>query len=39
VLSIGYAAVALPLLRLELERKARAPHQGLTTLLPVAPEP
>ena len=39
VVSIAYAAVALPLLRLELERKARAPHQGLTTLLPVAPEP
>jgi len=39
VASIAYAAAALPVLRFKLERQARAPHQGLTTLLPVAPEP
>jgi anaerobic magnesium-protoporphyrin IX monomethyl ester cyclase len=33
--SVVYALVSLPLLRLELERRARAPHQGLRTLLPV----
>ncbi len=38
-LGVLYAAVMLPLLRIELERRARAKHQGLTTLLPVAPEP
>jgi radical SAM superfamily enzyme YgiQ (UPF0313 family) len=35
VRSIAYAAVAMPLLRLELERQARAPHQGMRTLLQV----
>jgi anaerobic magnesium-protoporphyrin IX monomethyl ester cyclase len=37
--TIVYSALTLPLLRLELERRARAPHQGMTSLLPVAPEP
>ena len=37
--SIVYTAVALPLLRLELARRARQQHEGLRTLLPVAPEP
>jgi anaerobic magnesium-protoporphyrin IX monomethyl ester cyclase len=37
--TIAYSALTLPLLRLELERRARAPHQGMTSLLPVAPEP
>jgi hypothetical protein len=37
--SVVYSKAALPVLRLELERRARAPHRGLTTLLPVAPEP
>jgi len=37
--TIAYSRVSLPLLRLELERRARAPHEGMTTLLPVAPEP
>jgi hypothetical protein len=36
--AVLYSKVALPVLRLELERRARAPHQGLTTLLPVTPE-
>ncbi|MBV9172689.1 MAG: B12-binding domain-containing radical SAM protein [Chloroflexi bacterium] len=36
--SIAYSAVTLPFLRFELERRARAPHQGLRTLLPVVPE-
>ena len=37
--TIGYSMLALPLLRLELDRRARAPHQGLSKLLPVVPEP
>jgi radical SAM superfamily enzyme YgiQ (UPF0313 family) len=37
--AIAYSTAALPVLRVELERRARAPHKGLTTLLPVAPEP
>jgi len=37
--AILYSTLALPVLRLELDRRARAPHKGLTTLLPVAPEP
>ena len=34
-LSIVYSRLALPVLRLELERRARAPHQGLINLVPV----
>lgn len=37
--TIGYSLLALPILRLELERRARMPHHGLRTLLPVVPEP
>jgi anaerobic magnesium-protoporphyrin IX monomethyl ester cyclase len=37
-LTIGYSLVALPFLRLELERRARAQHHGFSTLLPVVPE-
>ncbi|HEV7665030.1 MAG TPA: radical SAM protein [Chloroflexota bacterium] len=33
--SVLYAKLALPILRLELERRARAPHQGLINLVPV----
>jgi anaerobic magnesium-protoporphyrin IX monomethyl ester cyclase len=33
--AIGYTFVSLPLLRLELERRARVPHRGLSQLLPV----
>jgi hypothetical protein len=33
--SIVYAKLVLPLLRLELERRARAPHHGLINLVPV----
>jgi anaerobic magnesium-protoporphyrin IX monomethyl ester cyclase len=33
--SILYAKLVLPLLRLELERRARAPHKGLINLVPV----
>jgi radical SAM superfamily enzyme YgiQ (UPF0313 family) len=33
--TVGYSTLALPLLRLELERRARAPHQGLVDLVPV----
>jgi anaerobic magnesium-protoporphyrin IX monomethyl ester cyclase len=36
--TIGYSLAALPLLRLELERRARQKHEGLTSLLPVVPE-
>jgi len=39
IVSVVYALVAMPLLRLELERRARAPHQGLRNLVVVAPEP
>jgi anaerobic magnesium-protoporphyrin IX monomethyl ester cyclase len=35
VRSIVYAKLVLPLLRLELERRARAPHKGLVNLVPV----
>ena len=34
-LSIVYSRLALPVLRLELERRARAPHHGLINLVPV----
>ena len=37
--SIVLSRASLPLLRLELERQARAPHQGLTNLLPVEAAP
>jgi radical SAM superfamily enzyme YgiQ (UPF0313 family) len=37
--SIVYSRLKLPLLRLELERQARVPHQGLTNLLPVEAAP
>jgi anaerobic magnesium-protoporphyrin IX monomethyl ester cyclase len=33
--SVVYAKLALPLLRLELERRARARHEGLVNLIPV----
>jgi anaerobic magnesium-protoporphyrin IX monomethyl ester cyclase len=33
--SVLYAKLVLPLLRLELERRARAPHKGLINLVPV----
>ncbi len=33
--SVVYAKLVLPLLRLELERRARAPHKGLINLVPV----
>ncbi|MGI9147383.1 MAG: B12-binding domain-containing radical SAM protein [Chloroflexota bacterium] len=33
--SVLYSKLALPLLRLELARRARAPHQGLVNLVPV----
>jgi anaerobic magnesium-protoporphyrin IX monomethyl ester cyclase len=36
--TIARSLTTLPLLRLELERRARAPHRGLTQLLPVVPE-
>ncbi|HET6317846.1 MAG TPA: radical SAM protein, partial [Chloroflexota bacterium] len=39
VATIVYSAVSLPVLRLELERRARQRHDGLRVLLPVAPEP
>jgi len=35
VKTIAYSKLVLPLLRLELERRARAPHQGLVNLVPV----
>jgi anaerobic magnesium-protoporphyrin IX monomethyl ester cyclase len=35
VVSVVYSKLALPLLRLELERRARAPHHGLINLVPV----
>jgi hypothetical protein len=35
VLAVVYGWLTLPLLRFELDRRARAPHQGLRTLLPV----
>src|SRR6266852_5819484 len=35
VRSVIYAKLVLPLLRLELERRARAPHKGLINLVPV----
>ena len=34
-LSVLYSKLALPVLRLELERRARAPHRGLVNLVPV----
>ena len=34
-LSVVYSKLALPVLRLELERRARAPHHGLVNLVPV----
>jgi anaerobic magnesium-protoporphyrin IX monomethyl ester cyclase len=37
--TIAYSLAALPVLRVELARRARGKHQGLTNLLPVAPEP
>jgi anaerobic magnesium-protoporphyrin IX monomethyl ester cyclase len=37
--SVVYALLAVPLLRLELERRARAPHRGFSTLLPVEAAP
>jgi radical SAM superfamily enzyme YgiQ (UPF0313 family) len=33
--AIVYSKLALPVLRLELERRARAPHKGLVNLIPV----
>jgi radical SAM superfamily enzyme YgiQ (UPF0313 family) len=33
--AIAYSKLALPVLRLELERRARAPHKGLVNLIPV----
>jgi hypothetical protein len=33
--SVVYAKLALPILRLELERRARAPHHGLVDLVHV----
>jgi hypothetical protein len=33
--SVLYSKMVLPLLRLELERRARAPHHGLINLVPV----
>jgi hypothetical protein len=35
VRSVVYAKLVLPLLRVELARRARAPHQGLINLVPV----
>jgi len=37
--TIGYSKAALPVLRLELERRARAPHKGLANLIPVEAAP
>jgi len=37
--TVIYAKLALPLLRLELDRRARAPHQGLINLIPVEAAP
>jgi radical SAM superfamily enzyme YgiQ (UPF0313 family) len=33
--TIAYSTLSLPVLRLELERRARAPHKGLVNLIPV----
>jgi hypothetical protein len=33
--SVAYSKLALPLLRLDLERRARARHHGLVNLVPV----
>jgi hypothetical protein len=33
--SVLYSKLALPILRLELDRRARAPHKGLINLVPV----
>jgi len=33
--AITYSKLALPVLRVELERRARAPHKGLVNLIPV----
>jgi len=33
--SVVYSKVALPILRFELDRRARAPHKGLVNLIPV----
>jgi len=33
--SVVYSKLSLPILRLELERRARAPHKGLVNLIPV----
>ena len=37
--SVAYALLAVPILRLELERRARTPHDGFRTLLPVEAAP
>ena len=37
--SIAYSLLSLPLLRLELERQAHAPHRGFTNVLPVEAAP
>jgi len=37
--TIAYSKAALPVLRLELERRARAPHKGLVNLIPVEAAP
>jgi anaerobic magnesium-protoporphyrin IX monomethyl ester cyclase len=36
--AITYSSVSLPILRLELDRRARAPHSGLINLIPVEAE-
>jgi hypothetical protein len=33
--SVVFAKIALPVMRLELDRRARAPHKGLVNLVPV----
>jgi hypothetical protein len=33
--SVVYAKLVMPVMRLELERRARAPHRGLVNLVPV----
>jgi radical SAM superfamily enzyme YgiQ (UPF0313 family) len=37
--TIAYSKAALPVLRFELERRARAPHKGLVNLIPVEAAP
>jgi len=39
VKTVLYAKFALPVLRFELDRRARAPHQGLVNLIPVEAAP